>query len=105
MSQNGETQAMRILLTIDDEVELSRYKQTNLTEPNYEQYLDHTFDDGKRRKFGKENQIFRRQVLPKLISSKEELKQILRKLESDEVSRKSENFQDRALQPLKSYDN
>lgn len=53
MSQNGETQALHILLTIDDEVELSRYKQTNLTEPNYEQYLDHGFDDGKRRKFGK----------------------------------------------------
>jgi hypothetical protein len=99
---SGETQALLNLLTIDDEQDLHRYRQINLTEPNIE-YLDSTFIKDRPRKSGKENQIIRKHVLPKLHSSKEELKLLLRRLEDNEVNRKSEILQERALQPLRLY--
>jgi len=39
--------------------------------------------------------------LPKLNSSKDELKLLLRKLESNEINRKSEIVQERVLQPIR----
>lgn len=102
---SGETQALINLLTIDDEIELHRYRHTNLTEPQHADCKENHYVKERGRRQGKENQVVRRQVLPKLNSSKEELKLILRRLEGEDLSRKSEALCERALQPLRSYDN
>jgi len=69
-----ELRALQVLLSIDESPERPKYKQ-NMTEP---------FNDSGMKRYGhrggKENQP-RRDVLPPLNNSKEELKLILRKLE------------------------